>query len=70
MLRMLEVDPVKDRLPLAPCGAVALHETPVAEAVTPFPLESAKGDELLAAVRCTSVPGTHAMGSAIEGSMG
>lgn len=70
MLRMLEAEPEKKRLPLAPGGADALHDTPVAVAVTPLPLESAKGAVLLAAVSWTSVPGTHATGSAIDGSRG
>jgi hypothetical protein len=60
--RMLEVEPLKFRLPLEPAGADALHTTPTAVVLTLAPLESAKGAELLRAARSSIVPETTCRG--------
>lgn len=60
--------PANDKLPLAPGGADALLVTPpVAETITPKPLESANGVALLAAVRRSSVPETAGRGRRASG---
>jgi hypothetical protein len=66
----LDAEPLNDRLPPAPFGANALHETPTAVTLTPAPLESAKGAELLLAARRSRVPETTGSEEGGEKAMG